>query len=363
MDVLADAVARRIRADENPGSSVYELSSASGIDGIARLAIVDQKPIGRTPKSTPATYMGLWDHVRELFASLPESAIHGYRVGRFSFNSPEGMCLACEGQGRRLVDMQFLSDVWVTCESCGGRRFSNAALAVRFKDRNVADILEMTIVEAAEFFENQPRIRRSLRVLVDVGLGYLRLGQAGNTLSGGEAQRLKLAKELVDRPGRPFGPEETLYILDEPTTGLHFEDVGKLLGVLDRLIESGNSVIVIEHNLDVLAAADHIVELGPEAGDEGGRIVAVGTPEMIAAVVASPTGACLRDYGFRGDLYRQADSDADGVPVPDLSSLDADRDASRSPVASPAPEASGGDSSVVSVANSPDSRRKRRSSK
>ena len=224
-------------------------------------------------------------------ASLTLSRTRGYKAGRFSFNSPEGRCLSCEGQGAQQVEMHFLSDVWVLCDTCGGRRFDEATLEVRFKGKNIADVLEMDVDEGVSFFENQPRIQRVLETLQSVGLGYVRLGQPATTLSGGEAQRVKLAAELVDRRRG-----STVYVLDEPTTGLHFEDVKRLIDVLQRLVDQGHTVIVIEHQLDVIAAADRVLDLGPEAAAGGGRIVAEGTPEEVAASAGSYAGECLRKW-------------------------------------------------------------------
>ena len=248
------------------------------------------RPIGRTPRSNPATYVGLFTPIRELFSLVPESRARGYKPGRFSFNVPGGRCEDCEGDGVLKIEMHFLPDVYVTCDTCHGKRYNRETLEVRYKGKSIADVLGMSVREALEFFDAVPQIRTKLQTLFDVGLGYIRLGQPATTLSGGEAQRIKLSKELSRRAtGR------TVYLLDEPTTGLHFDDIRKLLGVLERLVEQGNTVIVIEHNLDVIKGADWLIDLGPEGGDRGGTLVAAGTPEEVASVAASHTGAFLRD--------------------------------------------------------------------
>ena len=259
-----------------------------GLDNLDKVVHVDQSPIGRTPRSNPATYTGVWDHVRKIFAAVPESKVRGYTPGRFSFNVKGGRCEACKGDGTLKIEMNFLPDVYVPCEVCHGARYNRETLEVRYKDRTVADVLDMTIRQAADFFAATPIIARHLNTLVEVGLGYVRLGQAATTLSGGEAQRVKLATELQRRStGR------TVYVLDEPTTGLHFEDIRKLLTVLQGLVDKGNSVIVIEHNLDVIANADWVIDMGPEGGRGGGAIVATGTPERIARDETSYTGRFL----------------------------------------------------------------------
>ena len=250
---------------------------------------VDQSPIGRTPRSNPATYTGVWDHVRKLFAATTEAKVRGYQPGRFSFNVKGGRCEACAGDGTIKIEMNFLPDVYVPCEVCKGARYNRETLEVHYKGKTVADVLDMPIEEAAEFFEPINAIHRHLQTLVDVGLGYVRLGQPAPTLSGGEAQRVKLASELQKR-----STGKTVYILDEPTTGLHFEDIRKLLGVINGLVDKGNSVIVIEHNLDVIKTSDWIIDMGPEGGSGGGTVVAEGTPEHIASVEESYTGEFLR---------------------------------------------------------------------
>src|SRR5512143_1441551 len=259
-----------------------------GADQVDKVIDINQQPIGRTPRSNPATYTKLFDHIREVFAQTPEARAFGYQPGRFSFNVKGGRCEACQGDGMKLVEMHFLADVLVPCEVCGGKRFNEATLRVTFKGKNIAEVLDLSVSEAMELFQHHKEIARVLRTLEDVGLGYIKLGQPSTTLSGGEAQRIKLSRELAR-----VGTGRTLYILDEPTTGLHFEDVKKLLSVLDRLVEAGNSVLVIEHNLDVIKCADWVVDLGPEGGEEGGRVVAEGTPEEVARAPASFTGQFL----------------------------------------------------------------------
>ena len=259
-----------------------------GIDQIDKVIDIDQSPIGRTPRSNPATYIGLWDDLRALFASVPESKARGYSPGRFSFNVPGGRCEACKGDGQIKIEMHFLPDIYVPCEVCGGRRYNRETLEVRYRNKTIADVLDMSVTEALAFFGNIPQIKRKLQTLYDVGLGYVRLGQPATTLSGGEAQRVKLAKELQRKQ-----TGKTFYILDEPTTGLHFEDVRQLVDVLQRLVDAGNTVLVIEHNLDVIKVADRIIDLGPEGGNGGGTIVVSGTPEQVAACKESYTGRFL----------------------------------------------------------------------
>jgi excinuclease ABC subunit A len=261
----------------------------TGLQHIDKVIDIDQSPIGRTPRSNPATYTGLFTPIRELFTELPEAKIRGYGPGRFSFNVKGGRCESCQGDGLVKIEMHFLPDVFVPCEVCKGKRYNRETLEVHFRGKSIAEVLDMTVSDALEFFENQPRIRQKLQTLDDVGLGYVHLGQSATTLSGGEAQRVKLASELSKRDtGR------TLYILDEPTTGLHFEDVRLLLEVLHRLVDRGNTVLVIEHNLDVIKTADWIIDLGPEGGTRGGAVVAAGTPEDVAAVPQSYTGQYLK---------------------------------------------------------------------
>jgi excinuclease ABC subunit A len=259
-----------------------------GTELVDKVVSIDQSPIGRTPRSNPATYTGVFDHIRRLFSQTQEAKVRGYQPGRFSFNVRGGRCEACSGDGTLRIEMHFLPDVYVPCEVCGGARYNRETLEVTFKGHNIADVLDMSCEEALQLFANQPPIARHLQTLVDVGLGYIRLGQPAPTLSGGEAQRVKLASELSRRP-----TGHTLYVLDEPTTGLHFEDVRKLLEVLTRLVGHGNTVVVIEHNLDVVKTADWIVDLGPEGGERGGMVVAEGTPEQVAAIPESYTGVEL----------------------------------------------------------------------
>jgi len=292
-DILYQALARHFyRAKVVPGAH----ERLEGLDHIDKVIDIDQSPIGRTPRSNPATYTGLFTPIRELFTYLPESKLRGYGPGRFSFNVKGGRCEACQGDGLVKVEMHFLPDVYVPCEVCKGRRYNRETLEVRYKGKSIADVLELTVADALDFFEHQPRIRAKLELLNDVGLGYIHLGQSATTLSGGEAQRVKLATELAKRDtGR------TLYILDEPTTGLHFEDVRLLLEVLHRLVDKGNTVVVIEHNLDVVKTADWVIDLGPEGGELGGRVVAEGPPEKIAQSKGSHTGEFLRKVLQAGD--------------------------------------------------------------
>jgi excinuclease ABC subunit A len=284
-DLLYPALARKLHASTR---RVGRHRGVHGLDQIDKVISIDQRPIGRTPRSNPATYIKVFDEIRRFFAKLPESRLHGYKPGRFSFNVKGGRCEDCQGDGVRRIEMHFLPDVYVRCEECAGKRFNEATLLVGYKGRSIADVLELTVREAAELFAAHPKIIAPLNLLTDVGLDYLHLGQPSPTLSGGEAQRIKLARELSKRAtGR------TLYLLDEPTTGLHFDDVRKLLDVLGRLVEAGNTVFVIEHNLDVIKTADWIIDLGPEGGPEGGRVVAQGTPEQVAATRGSHTGRVL----------------------------------------------------------------------
>jgi len=294
-DILYRALAKELyRSREKPGEH-RRILGAESIDKVIR---IDQSPIGRTPRSNPATYTGVFTHMRDLYAMLPESRERGYKPGRFSFNVAGGRCEACQGEGQRRIEMNFLPDVYVVCEVCGGRRYNQETLAVKYKGHSIADLLETPVSEALAVLENIPQVRQRLETLADVGLGYLHLGQSAVTLSGGEAQRIKLARELSKRQtGR------TLYLLDEPTTGLHFDDVRKLLEVLHRLTDLGNTIIIIEHNLDVIRNADWITDLGPEGGEDGGRIVAQGTPEQVARNKRSYTGQALAEH-FRSGLRR-----------------------------------------------------------
>jgi excinuclease ABC subunit A len=287
-DILYKALAKQLyRSREEPGAH-KAISGAEHIDKVIR---IDQSPIGRTPRSNPATYTGVFTNIRDLYAMLPESRERGYKAGRFSFNVSGGRCEHCQGEGERRIEMNFMPDVYVLCEVCGGKRYNHETLAVKFKDKSIADLLETSVSDALPILEDIPQIRQKLQTLEDVGLGYIKLGQSAVTLSGGEAQRMKLAKELSKRQtGR------TLYLLDEPTTGLHFEDVSKLLEVIHRLTDLGNSVVIIEHNLDVIRNGDWIIDLGPEGGEDGGRVVAQGTPEQVSKIKKSYTGQALADY-------------------------------------------------------------------
>jgi excinuclease ABC subunit A len=286
-DVLYNALANQLH---KASKSVGEFDGFDGLEHIDKVINIDQTPIGHSPRSTPATVMGVFDLIRQLYTELPESKVRGFTAGRFSFNKPGGRCETCEGLGWRCIEMHFLPDVWVECDTCNGKRYTNEVLSVRFKSRSIADVLEMRVCDALQLFDSVPRIRLRLQIMDDVGLGYMSLGQSSTTLSGGEAQRLKLAAEL-SRPdtGR------TLYLLDEPTTGLHFADIARLLVVLHRLVDAGNTMVVVEHNMDIVKTADHIIDLGPEGGDGGGAIIAEGTPEQIIKVKASHTGRVLKD--------------------------------------------------------------------
>ena len=285
-EILYRAVANRLhRAKLRPGAH----RKVKGVEKIDKIINIDQSPIGRTPRSNPATYTGVFDHIRELYSRTPEARARGYKPGRFSFNVKGGRCEVCRGDGQIKIEMHFLPDVYVPCEQCHGKRYNRETLEIRFKGRNIADVLEMPVEQALDFFAHIPKIQRRLQTLNDVGLGYVRLGQPATTLSGGEAQRVKLASELCK-----VATGRTLYILDEPTTGLHFADIQRLLEVLGRLVDAGNTVVVIEHNLDVIKTADQLIDMGPEGGEEGGYVVATGTPEQVAAVADSHTGEYLR---------------------------------------------------------------------
>jgi excinuclease ABC subunit A len=288
IETLFNALARRLNgARTHPGDH----DAIEGLEYLDKVVDIDQSPIGRTPRSNPATYTGAFTPIRDWFAGLPEATVRGYKPGRFSFNVKGGRCEACEGDGVIKIEMHFLPDVYVQCETCKGKRYNRETLEITFKGKSIADVLDMTVDDGVEFFKAVPAIRERMAMLQQVGLGYIHIGQAATTLSGGEAQRVKLAKELARRAtGR------TLYILDEPTTGLHFEDVRKLMEVLHRLVEQGNTVVVIEHNLEVIKTADWIIDLGPEGGDKGGKIVAAGTPEAVAQVKDSYTGQYLKPH-------------------------------------------------------------------
>jgi excinuclease ABC subunit A len=298
-DILYRSLAKTIyRATTDPGAH----ERIDGIELIDKVIEIDQSPIGRTPRSNPATYTGMFTFIRELFAMLPEARTRGFKPGRFSFNVKGGRCEACQGDGVIAIEMHFLPDVYVTCEQCKGRRYNRETLDIQYRGKSIAEVLDLTVDQALPLLENFPPIANKLRTLQDVGLGYIELGQSATTLSGGEAQRVKLSRELSKR-----GTGRTLYILDEPTTGLHFEDVKKLLDVLGKLVDQGNSVLVIEHNLDVIRSADHVLDLGPEGGGAGGRVVAAGSPEEVAACSASFTGQFLAAaFAAEGGAGRRA---------------------------------------------------------
>ena len=285
-EILYKAVANKLhRSRMRPGAH----KRIRGLEHLDKIISVDQSPIGRTPRSNPATYIGLFDQIRDLYSKTQEARARGYKPGRFSFNVKGGRCEVCRGDGQIKIEMHFLPDIYVPCEQCHGKRYNRETLDIRFKGKTIADVLDMPVEEALGFFAHIPKLQRRLQTLHDVGLDYMRLGQPATTLSGGEAQRIKLAAELAK-----VATGRTLYILDEPTTGLHFADIQKLLEVLQRLVEAGNSVVVIEHNLDVIKTADRIIDMGPEGGEEGGSLMAAGTPEEIAAVDSSYTGRFLR---------------------------------------------------------------------
>ena len=281
--------------DEDAEVTLGKAKSIEGVDYLDKVIDITQDPIGRTPRSNPATYVKLFDDIRDLFAETIEAKARGFDKGRFSFNTPGGRCETCQGAGVTCIPMNFLPDVYVKCDSCGGKRYNEETLQVTYKGKTIYDILEMTVEDALHFFENRPKLKRRIQVLYDVGLGYIKLGQPATTLSGGEAQRVKLAFELQKKP-----TGKTLYILDEPTTGLHSDDVKRLLKILQRIVDNGDTVLVIEHNLDVIKVADHIIDLGPDGGDNGGRIVATGTPEEVAKVEKSYTGQFLKDILKKG---------------------------------------------------------------
>jgi excinuclease ABC subunit A len=287
LDTLYRALARKLYRSKSPPAA-YD--SLEGTEQIQKVILIDQSPLGRTPRSTPATYTGLFDLIRQLFSKLPEARARGYDPGRFSFNARGGRCESCKGEGLQTIEMFFLPDIYITCPVCHGSRYSASTLEILFKGRSIADVLDMTVLEAAALFENLPSVRRKLQTMQEVGLGYLRLGQPATTLSGGEAQRVKLAAELALKT-----PGKTLYILDEPTSGLHFDDIRKLLHVLHRLVDLGHTVVIIEHHLDVIKTADYVLDLGPEGGENGGYLVAAGAPEEVARVESSITGRFLRE--------------------------------------------------------------------
>jgi excinuclease ABC subunit A len=285
-DTLYRALQEKVYGSKVTAGKHKELRIDGGID---KVIVIDQSPIGKTPRSNPATYTKVFDEIRNLFAGLKEAKAKGYKPGRFSFNVKGGRCEACEGDGLIRIEMNFLPDVFIECEECKGKRYNRETLEIRYKGKSIADVLEMSVEEALAFFENIPSVRTKLGTLSRVGLDYIKLGQSSTTLSGGEAQRIKLTRELAKR-----ATGKTLYLLDEPTTGLHFHDVKKLIRVLDDLVGMGNTVVVIEHNLDVIKSADHLIDLGPEGGDRGGEVVATGTPEEVAKNTKSYTGQVLR---------------------------------------------------------------------
>ena len=286
-DILYPALARHYH---NATRRVGAHKRITGLKQLDKVVAIDQKPIGRTPRSNPVTYIKVFDEIRKFYTMLPGARMRGYKPGRFSFNVKGGRCDACRGDGVRRIEMHFLSDVYVKCEECRGRRFNDATLEVRYKGKSIADVLEFTVAEAVQHFSEHPRIVSKLQLLMDVGLDYLHLGQPSTTLSGGEAQRIKLARELSK-----LATGRTFYILDEPTTGLHFDDIKKLLAALDRLVEAGNSVTVIEHNLDVIKTADWVIDLGPDGGPDGGNLIAEGTPEALSMMKKSETGRYLKN--------------------------------------------------------------------
>ena len=287
-EILYKSIAKELNgSNERPG----KCKEIKGLDNIDKVINIDQSPIGRTPRSNPATYTGVFDFIRDLFAGTNEAKLRGYDKGRFSFNVPGGRCESCSGDGVHKIEMHFLSDIYVPCEVCKGKRYNRETLEVKYKGKNISDVLDMTVEEALEFFKNMPRIKNKIQAMYDVGLGYIKLGQPSTTLSGGEAQRVKLATELSKKP-----TGKTLYILDEPTTGLHIADVHKLVDILQRLVDTGNTIVVIEHNLDLIKTADHIIDLGPEGGDNGGQVIVTGTPEEITKNKSSYTGQFLKKY-------------------------------------------------------------------
>lgn len=284
-EILYKGLNKLVNRSKNPVGNHKEIT---GYENIDKIIDINQSPIGRTPRSNPATYTGTFDIIRELFSQTTEAKMRGYKQGRFSFNVKGGRCEACSGDGIIKIEMQFLSDVYVPCEVCKGKRYNRETLEVKYKGKNIDDVLNMTVEEALRFFENIPRIENKLRTLNDVGLGYIRLGQPSTQLSGGEAQRIKLAYELSKR-----STGKTLYILDEPTTGLHVDDVSRLIEILQRLVDAGNTVVVIEHNLDMIKCADYLIDLGPEGGDKGGTVIKTGTPEQLCKEKKSYTGIYL----------------------------------------------------------------------
>mgnify|MGYP004516296155 FL=1 len=287
-EVLYKTIAKELNGSNlKPG----KCKAVKGIQNIDKIINIDQSPIGRTPRSNPATYTGVFDFIRDIFASTEEAKLRGYSKGRFSFNVAGGRCESCNGDGVHKIEMHFLPDIYVPCEVCKGKRYNRETLEVKYKGKTIADVLDMTVEEALKFFDKIPKIKNKIQTLSDVGLGYIKLGQPSTTLSGGEAQRVKLATELSKK-----ATGKTLYILDEPTTGLHIADVHRLVEILQRLVDTGNTIIVIEHNLDLIKTCDHIIDLGPEGGDNGGEVVAIGTPEQVCANERSYTGKFLKKY-------------------------------------------------------------------
>lgn len=287
-EVLYKTIAKELNgSNEKPG----KCKAVKGLNNIDKIINIDQSPIGRTPRSNPATYTGVFDLIRDIFAATEEAKLRGYQKGRFSFNVSGGRCESCQGDGVHKIEMHFLPDIYVPCEVCKGKRYNRETLEVKYKGKSIADVLDMTVEDALKFFDKIPKIKNKIQTLNDVGLGYIKLGQPSTTLSGGEAQRVKLATELSKR-----ATGKTLYILDEPTTGLHIADVHRLVDILQRLVDTGNTIIVIEHNLDLIKTADHIIDLGPEGGDFGGEVVATGTPEEICKNKDSYTGMFLKKY-------------------------------------------------------------------
>ena len=287
-EVLYKTIAKELNGSNlKPG----KCKAVKGIQNIDKIINIDQSPIGRTPRSNPATYTGVFDFIRDIFASTEEAKLRGYSKGRFSFNVAGGRCESCNGDGVHKIEMHFLPDIYVPCEVCKGKRYNRETLEVKYKGKTIADVLDMTVEEALKFFDKIPKIKNKIQTLSDVGLGYIKLGQPSTTLSGGEAQRVKLATELSKK-----ATGKTLYILDEPTTGLHIADVHRLVEILQRLVDTGNTIIVIEHNLDLIKTCDHIIDLGPEGGDNGGEVVAIGTPEQVCSNERSYTGEFLKKY-------------------------------------------------------------------
>ena len=299
--LVNEVLCKRLSRDLNHSLDVPgKCRNIYGIDKLDKVINIDQSPIGRTPRSNPATYTGVFDMIRDLFASTTDAKMRGYKKGRFSFNVKGGRCETCQGDGIIKIEMHFLPDVYVPCEVCKGRRYNRETLEVKYRGKNISDVLQMTVEEALTFFDKVPRIRNKIQTLYDVGLGYIRLGQPSTELSGGEAQRIKLAAELSKR-----STGKTIYVLDEPTTGLHFADVHKLIEILQRLTDMGNTLVVIEHNLDVIKTADYIIDLGPEGGDRGGTVVAHGTPEEITEVPESYTGKYVKQFLDKAKRIRE----------------------------------------------------------